>query len=1032
MLVPLMVAPAFGSELPDEINYSPYERQYNQLASQVDIITEDLNQTKADLNYQYNLESKLLNDIAKLKAENTSLEDQVQSNEQRRSDLEARVQDLQSQLNSLQTRINRTERQRNQVERRIISEERRLVPYQTKVDRLEKKLSQQNVLVSNADRALRQAEKLSSRLRSQLQTLQQERKSIKSALDAATSKLSNIDSQIAKKKSELSGLPAKITQVEKNLANAKKRQAKLTKELTDLQTELGNLMRTDRANPRVRELRGLVAAKAKEKREQDQKVSQVSKRLKTLKSSENNIKKAIAKLENEKKSLPAKIAKMEANLKTKKKLIQTKKVEVGNAETVTAERRRDLDQVAAEASRIQNRLRNANSDLVRESRTLNSLITDLNDLNNAVANLNRSYNNVSNDYNLTANEIDSINNRIPNLERQISQNVDKIDRLDRDLIVTENKIVSLNNAITNLEADQSDAITKRDLKYSEYISRLDYYNEKLAEAKSLGASQSDSALSIAVRDSNAYVDSRSSELADLMGEKLGNAQSSLWSAVRAEIKGYEEGYNSGYASTPDQARGESEGRLAGIAEAKDYANQVLKPQFFNQIFANRIGKNRIEFTPSLESFDAAISAVETQLELVDILSTISPITAEEMNESLNTNTNLDSVITGLNSALSTTLKEKVSLSKPANAYQTPSNIPVGVANCSSVYKGLSVFQKACKNEYLDTFETKYTSEYFANFEAQYSNLYETKLAPIKDDVLEATYQSNMDKYYPVAFNSGEAVGKAEIYRQSYEAAKAAAYSSELPSATASAELTAKNEVDSYIRSNATLTIKEAKLGNSDLRGGSRIQLQLALKNISPKSLVSPVKLDITTANNITLPATKFYVKSAQGNKVTLYTDVVGKINDNVRSNTRLTLAGKITLPGGKYQSQRVETFSASAVTALNPAVSAQYKYFDKPQVLTRFRRRTIIQNFDITLTPAVESLKAGYSINLSAAPGYESMINFKNTSVRTNRLSYGQSANARFQYTFPRSSRGKTVVMLLKYTYQGKVIKTEKITLKPF
>jgi hypothetical protein len=100
-------------------------------------------------------------------------------------------------------------------------------------------------------------------------------------------------------------------------------------------------------------------------------------------------------------------------------------------------------------------------------------------------------------------------------------------------------------------------------------------------------------------------------------------------------------------------------------------------------------------------------------------------------------------------------------------------------------------------------------------------------------------------------------------------------------------------------------------------------------------------------------------------------------------------------------------------------------------VLTTFRRRTLIHNFDASVSPKIETVRSGYNVQIAAAPGYEGMIKFSNTSVPTGSLNYGSSKNVRFQYTFPKSSKGKTVKIHVNYVHQGKKVKTEVLELRP-
>jgi chromosome segregation ATPase len=331
MMTPMLINAAHAS-LPDEINYQPYKAQYDQLASEVDVVTANLNQSKQELQYAYNQEAQTINKIQGLEEQNIRIQNQIQAYQNERSDLSQTSEELEDEIDSLNKRINRLERQRNQVERDMIQEERRLAPMQDRVAKMETRLSRKNVEVESARRSFRQVEKVSINLRSQLVQLQNERKRTKAALTNLQAELRTIDSKISSEKSKLSAISAKIPAAKSNLQTQKARKGPLETQLSTLKTELADLMRADRSDPQVRVLRGKVASKAKEVQAQDRVIKQAKSQLDTLTSKKKTLAQSVAKLENQKKTIPTKIKRMQATLKTKKELISVKKVEVSNAE----------------------------------------------------------------------------------------------------------------------------------------------------------------------------------------------------------------------------------------------------------------------------------------------------------------------------------------------------------------------------------------------------------------------------------------------------------------------------------------------------------------------------------------------------------------------------------------------------------------------------------------------------------------------------------------------------------------------------
>lgn len=1033
MITPLLATAVNASVLPDEINYEPYKVRYNQLAAEVDVITSSINTAKTQLQLSYNQEASLYNQIQNLEDENGRLQTQIADNEDQREVLVQRSEDLEDKLNTLNRRINGLERDRNQIERELLREERRLAPIQNRVSRIESKLSRKKIEVNSARRSFTQVQRISKNLRAQLNKLKAERKTLKTQLTSLQTQLANLDSQLSKAQATLTSVSPKLSAAKATLKTATAAKTKLATDIKALQKRVGELIRADRANPEIKKLRAQIAAKTKRMRAQQVKITNINKKISALKIQKTRLTKTISRLTQQKKTLPTQIKRKAAALKTKKQLIITKKTEVGNAEKKTAERRLDVDRLAGEANQIQTRLTRSRQELIRESRTHANLLVDLDNINQSVRVTQSRLQQTSNALNSTTQELDRIERQLPQLARSISINRNEIQKHSATLVNTQDKIASLNSSLNNLESEQTTAITSRDRKYQEYLSRFNYYGQKLSEAKTIGASQTDIALELAQVNSNAYVDSRSNELGQKMGVEVANAQAELWASVRSEIKGYYDGYKVGHASSADQSRGEIEGNKAGIRSANDYADRVLKPQFFNNIFSTKIESSQFKINEIVENIVKSMERIDAQEKgSMDAFLSVAPISASELEQSLNVRTSLDQSIETFKTNLIQVLEQKLTMGTPSTAYQAPSNIPYSNYSCSNVYKNISEFEIACKNSFLSTFKTKYTSEYFENFAAQYNELYSNIAEETRVAKIDAQYNDDLDKFYPIAKDSGIADGKADIYKEAYGDSKTAAYNNQLPTARANAEITAGKEVDSWVNSNATLTLKGASITDTSLRGGSRAKVNLKVKNISPTSLSKPVKVVITSAQNAQFSNKVMYIKVAPGNNTINFKDINFRINPEARSNQPIVIKGKVVLSGGKYNAERVETFTASATTAMNPAVKASYKYISTPQVLTRFRRRTIIQNFDVTVTPKIESVRSGYTMTMSAVAGFESMINFKNTTVNTGGLSFGYSKNVRFQYTFPRSSRGKLVKIQLNYTHEGKVIKSEIIELKPF
>ena len=104
--LPLLV-PMAHANLPDEINYPPYQVQYERLSAEVDVVTQNLEATEAQLQNRYNREAQVISDIEALKDRNYQLQTDIQGLTQERQDLTLQADDLTNIVNDLERRVSR-------------------------------------------------------------------------------------------------------------------------------------------------------------------------------------------------------------------------------------------------------------------------------------------------------------------------------------------------------------------------------------------------------------------------------------------------------------------------------------------------------------------------------------------------------------------------------------------------------------------------------------------------------------------------------------------------------------------------------------------------------------------------------------------------------------------------------------------------------------------------------------------------------------------------------------------------------------
>ena len=1033
-IIPMLAPMTVMANLPDEINYEPYKLQYEQLSADLEIVTSNLNQARANLEASQQKEIQIQNQIQNLQDDNSIAQADIDDLTLERQDLTATTTELTPIVNDLDARVQRASQRRTVVIANINSEDRRLQPFRRKLNKAIERVQTAKNAVDSANRGYLSAKDIRERVHAETIRLQNSVKADAASLRTKEARLANIESSLADEEKKLTRQSGKLKDAKAAKKAADTKLADLKQKSADLRAKLAEVAREHgpRSEQALAVRQKMVQANRKVS-EQNKVVQTAAAEVTKFNNRVNSTNKEITKLKADKTKLPREIRVLTLNLEKNRPLLRTRREDLKTANANMQSREATLNSAVINEEKAEAAKTDAEIVLKRESRELHRLESRLSQIDERIRTLGEELRINSNALNAALDRLDVIDNTIPVLRNRIANNRRSINNLDNDLILVQDQIVAYNNSVLDLESEESSVSKSRDRKYQEYISRQEYYSQKLQEAKSLGANQTDAAFSIAKQDSNDYVSMRSNNLGSQVGMSLAQAQAAYWSTIRAEIKGYNDGYDIGYASEAEQGRGISEGSAAGRQAAIDYANTTLKPQFFNQIFAAKLESQNLSFNPLAQATAEEIERIEAkEKELKDLLAVIKPVSAQEVMQSLKINTSLDAQINTMKSNLSEVVAQKDTTSNPESVYETPSQIPFTEVQCDGVYKNVAEFKKACETEFYDVFESSYKSEYFANFKSQYKSLFEQKVEDVVTNNIESLYESGYKISYPVAKEKGTSDGEKEIYRQAYARAYDNGYNQQIPSATNAARGEANQEVNTYIANNATLTLKGSSIENTDFMGGSAAKIKLKLKNISPKSLTSPVMVKITDTRNAYFSQKEFTINHAPGNQTIDFNQIDFAIDNRARSGQPIKVEGEVILNGGLYNARRVEKFTVNAVTATNPAVNTSVEYDRTPRVVTRFRNRTVLHNVNINIAPKVENLPEGYTINISALPATAQYVqNLNNRSIRTGSLREGRNTQVSFSYTLWLAGRGKNVKFQLDYIFKGKKIKSEIMTVVP-
>lgn len=1023
------------ADLPDEINYEPYKREYNILEQQVSDINSQLDKFVSDKGILLTQESQLEKFIIDLASANADLERRIRDNRSQISYLSGMIRQQEDSLNNLSVRKNRLEARMRRLNEQINTEEVKLRPLRVRLQRLEEKVQQARSELNKAKNELNRVREISMGIKSELEKLQNLSSQTIGEIKRFDDELISTNLDIEKRKQSIEEATALIKVRKEQLESERSSAQKLELENNKLKDELNRLRQVDANHPQIKEVKEKIASKGKEIGEQKIKFEKAKVSLANATSKSQTLEKKLTEIQNVRDSLSQKLVIKRKSLVSINNQTSVKKGEFEIANTKREEKRNEVQGLMSAFDEVVSRKNQVEANLRTASIIQDDFIRDLNL--------------VKENYRLTTIDIDQLyaNNRnaisemeflrdqIPSFENTMRSNDFERERSERNLNATKNEINKILIEISELESTYHDVIKRRDAKYAEYSRRESLYQDKLALAQNIGIEQASAADKVAETDSEYYARSKASALGKELGKDLSKYQADYWASIRAEIYGHNEGYNIGYASVEESSRGESEGKLAGNQEAYDFADSVLKPKFFEEIFNAKVSSQKIKSIHHLASEDDIFVLEESRTKMKEQFENevlgISPVSQVEIEKSLSTKTALDSLIQNSKQNLEQLSVQVSDMQKPQNVYQAP-NVPYGIENCNSVYKQINVFRQACKQAYLESFKQRYTSLHYNVFMDRYPELFSVALEEERSSGISTFYDRAYNKNYPIAYENGLSDGKTSIFDESFQHAKVIEYNAALPSARNKALGEAKYEVDEWVSQNATLVLQKSSFSEGQLKGGSLTNLELILKNISPVDLKKPVKIIIDRLTNFESENSEYFIDSAKGLEITKFNKIMLKVKDNVRSNQALSVTGRILFSGGKYQSQREEVFQLNAMSAINPALNSNPEYLTNPRIVTRFRSRTIVHSLDINITPLVEEIKSGYTINLSIVDENEKNILLKNTSATTGPLKLNQTKKVSFDYTFLLAGKGSTIKLKLTYLYQGTVIKNEIIEVTPF
>lgn len=1026
LVLACLVSPSlYAQNLPDEINYPPYQASYNSLVEQTRKAQANLEQNKKDLR-----------DIQKFIIEMTShiseLESDISNSQSEISRLERAIPDIQRQISTLQYDRTRAQNDINSLKSsddslfyRIQAEKNNLRPLEDNLARKEQRLRDTQQELSRAERTEREAQSNLSRAQSELNQLQsrieaerQQQRQLKAQLATAESRMNSLRSEISKINSEISTNQSKVNTEKAKLEALSRRVEEYAAEVRNLRASSAPQDKIAEAERKHRAASSTRDNTASEIRSLESKITQLSSQIRSTEAK-------IEEIRREQASLPQRISQSEATERTLSS-------QVGSKQTAIAQISRDLSAAQGAVrnreqlvSQIQNDIRNDQVIVSRQRQVIAQMEGQRRDIANSINSLNQQISYLNQQVSAANQDLRNAQAAIPNHQTNIRNNQNEITSGRKELAQAKTDEQAFIKEIATQERNLATLITNRDSAQNQMDHRLDLYNSHLRSAQSIGTSQTGPATDLGKKEGQRLAQVIGTQNGKSIGAELGIAEAKYWAAIRGETEGYQAGYNTGFANSEEISRANKEADLKARADAQAYAQTKLKPVYFEEALQVELKKEiQKSFSlPNLKMFKLV------EAPLVEALLGISPPTSQEIEASRVLKTSLDATIKENSETLEYVESKVNDFSHAEFAYQPPTQIPYQTVNCSGVYKGLEVFKQACQKSYREKFSSIYLTATKGDFAEFYNSPFERNLDQSQLQTREAKYPEQYSAYAKISNGEGLIQGKKDVYDQTYLATYKSSYDQELPLAKTKAQTESKIDVTNWITSKPVLTLHQGSLKAEAFRGNEEVKILTAVKNISAKELNGPIVVKITEVQNGSALVGEVTQNTAKGLAVTNLPELTVKVSPEAKTNDRLVIKGTIDLPGDMYKPVRVEKFEYTQVLTANPTHKFTRDYLQYPDIRGVFRRFTHSVKFSIT--PSAEDILDGYKVTLTPIGATASDVMMLTKEINTGIIKKGETKEFFINYQFQKSAKGKTVPLELKVFFLNKVISSEVIQVQP-
>ena len=1023
VLACLFSIPTFA-QLPDEINYGPYETRFRNLEKETSLAQTQLNLSRTSLAEAQRFIREMMAHIENLHEKIQDTEAEISELRREIPELERRISNLRAEDSRLLQEIRGRQYDESSLMARLQDAQRDLRPLEDILARREQRLRELQMSLNHFQRLEREAASKLSRTQAEAERIDRQHLELRNQQRRMQEELRNVEASIASVQSQISSQESKLAEIQSSLNQERGKLAALNGRVSEFEAEVARLRSAGssaeevaQAERKLSSVRSNRDKTANDVRNFESQVSRIESQIRTLRSQMGDIRRNQT-------TLPGRISEVESRmrqLESQRGQLQAELQRYG-AEFNTV--RRNVEVRERELVQLRSEVRNDEQNVLRQRQFVDTLNRQIQGVRSEINSLTQRSRNLNAEIARSSETARSHEVRIPRLQQDIRTFRQEITEGESELATARNDERTFQAKVQREEAILADLTGRRNSAESEMRQRVALYQTYQSEAEKIGSSQAQSGTILGKQEGDRLITFLSRQNGSAVGKEMGQLEARHWGSVRGEIEGYDIGYMEGLASAEDIGRATREASQKAADDAELFAQKNFKPVFFEEYVQEEFKKPFFKSVVALKSFKTmAIFSELAARENVPALS------VAEIERSKYLITPLDVTIQQLEKDLKNQEGKVKRISNPEVAFEVPTKIPFGSVDCSKVYKGLAVFKTSCEGSYKESFSNNYISAAKETFHQSYESRFFEVYQFVNVQERESLYPAELKSSAKIGRAVGSRIGKIEIYQTTFESVYQKTYVSQLEIARAKAKGDARAELTSFLKTKPLLTVESSDLAAENFRGGEDILVNTKVKNISEAPLNGPVMVRITSLQNAERVTGDAVLNTAGPLAVSDLPSLKIKVSSTARAGEKVVVKGIVEMPGDLYKATRQETFELSQVLSANPAHSLVLDFNRTPDIKGPFRR--YIHFLSAKIAPSVEDIREGYELRLTPVGEAVQMVEMKESVIATGSLSASAVKETRFSYVFKDQAKGRSLNFDLTVNYLGRVIKKESVTISP-